>query len=480
MNDDIWKNRYENTESDTSREPQSVAAPDVASVESAPMIAPLDPWTAGSGNGSGAGDPETAPRRPSWRWEGVSPQPAPSPNPPNATPPPQSVLHDDSRMQALATYRFAQPGSSPQDASPASATGRVGPMPQQGRTPAADSAVAGARQAIQHQVIDPRRQKQTLVAEMGWQGFINKRSLRLPAKNPETGRWEVRSFHTKISPGGYESERIAVKNRIGVQKSEFQAIAVMVPCGGVGKTTISTTLGSVFAVNRPGDVVVVDADPASAGQLALRTATHPHGLSKTELLANRDVSQSGYVEHYMSRNSSNLWVLDNGWSPAASAVFGEYDISDIRTVLSQHFGVVVFDCGDDLHTPVMRETLSQSDAVVIVVEISDRGVAAAASAIDVLRAHGHHQLLHRTMLVGNAREKDMSGRWDEMRKALIKQKLKIHYLPYDSHLHTGVLIDLAKISPSTRVAYEDMAASLADDFYRPQEHFPDVAAMPSR
>ncbi|WP_165696676.1 nucleotide-binding protein [Mycobacteroides abscessus] len=306
-----------------------------------------------------------------------------------------------------------------------------------------------AGQSVRHSLIDARTKEQAVVAQVGLRGFFNQ-------------------FGMALSPGKKEEARLAVKHRIRAPKDDLQAIAILMLKGGAGKTTVTATLGQVFSEVRSDGVVAVDANPSSPNELPLRTATHEKNLSKEDMLESRDLSKRDFVQNYMSLTEHNLNVLANGWRPDAEQIFSEGDIEDIRRVVSQYYSLLLWDGGTDFFSPTVKEVLAQSDALVLLVEVSVLGANAAGAAIDWLRAKGMSKLLTRTILVGNESSPTPPVTWEELKPILAPQQIKMHHIPFDKHLHEGLAVDLKKLNKRTLEAVEDLAALLADDFQIPQ------------
>lgn len=342
------------------------------------------------------------------------------------------------------------PGQRLQQAAPdrQSAAGR-GVESDQYRRPAAPIQAASA--GVRQELIASANEEAAPVANTGWRGEVNKTGL-------------------KLKPGKKERDRREVYRRIRAPKDAMYTIAVLTLKGGAGKTTVTSTLGQVFASIRADGVIAVDADP-DAGDLPMRTAMHKDNLSMMEMLDTEpdDLRQHDQVQRFLSTTSStDLHVLANGWRPDGDRVLVPEDIRDVYEIASHYYSLLLWDGDKALNSAVVRAILDKSDALVLIVEASRPGAVKAALAIDWLRNHGYEGLLTRTIITVNETTANTRLNMDQLVKVLARQQLKMHHIPFDKHLDEGLVVDLDKLKKKTRRAFEDLAAMLADDFAVPQ------------
>ncbi|MGV0743857.1 nucleotide-binding protein [Mycolicibacterium sp. XJ870] len=308
--------------------------------------------------------------------------------------------------------------------------------------------IQAATAGLHAELVTVSQDEQSPRAMTGWRGTLNGMGLRL-------------------GPSVKERRHRDLVRRIRAPKNAMYAVAVLTLKGGAGKTTVSSTLGQVFASLRPDGVLAVDVDPA-AGDLDTRTAIHPEHHTMLDLLNASDLSQRDFVQRYLSTTDTNLHVLTGGWRADSDRVLVPEDIRDVHEIASHYYSLLIWDGGTDLHTPVSRELLNKSDALVLLIPPTRSGALAAAKTIDWLRFHGHEGLLSRTVLLINESSARPQMRIAELQKFFVRQQIKMHHIAYDQHLDEGVAVDLTKLSRRTRRAFEEMAAVLADDFLIPQ------------
>jgi MinD-like ATPase involved in chromosome partitioning or flagellar assembly len=345
------------------------------------------------------------------------------------------------------------------------AAGSPRPQPRPQPRPAAEpdqyrragAPMQAAYAGIQQELLETAGDDRSQVANTGWRAAVNAMGL-------------------KLAPGKRERARREVHRRIRAPKDSMYSIAVLTLKGGAGKTTVTATLGQVFAKIRADAVMAVDADP-DAGDLAMRTQVHPQNLSMVELLEpDNDLTQRDFVQRYLSVTDADLQVLSSGWRPDSDRVLIPADIADIHEIASHYYSMLLWDGDKALNSEVVRTVLEKSNGLVLLVEASAPGAAKAGQAIDWLRHHGFEGLLARTVVLVNETTANTRLDLKALMAVLARQQLKMAHLPYDKHLDEGMSIDLAKLKRTTREAFEDLAAMLADDFVIPQPPAPYAAA----
>ena len=114
--------------------------------------------------------------------------------------------------------------------------------------------------------------------------------------------------------------------------------------GGVGKTSVAASVGSVFAQLRPSDrIVAVDADTAF-GRLGSRIDPTTRG-SYWELAANRNMQTFDDLRARMGRNGVGLYVLAGESPSTRRRVLDPAVYREAAGLLDRHFTISVIDCG---------------------------------------------------------------------------------------------------------------------------------------
>ena len=211
--------------------------------------------------------------------------------------------------------------------------------------------------------------------------------------------------------------------------------------GGVGKTTVSASIGSVFAELRQDDrVVAVDADTAF-GKLGSRVDPKAQG-SYWELAADQHLETFADVRSRVGNNSAGLFVLAGEASPARRRVLDPAIYREATARLDRYFTISIIDCSSTMDTPVTQEVLRDLDALIVVSSPWVDGAAAAGQTMDWLANRGLTGLLRRTVVVLN----DSDGHADKRTRAILAQQFAgqgqvVVEVPFDGHLRPGGVID---------------------------------------
>lgn len=131
-------------------------------------------------------------------------------------------------------------------------------------------------------------------------------------------------------------------------------IAVLSLKGGVGKTTITATLGATFADLRGDRVVAVDANP-DRGTLSQKVPLETPATVRHLLRDADGIERYSDVRGYTSKGPSGLEVLASDSDPASSDAFSADDYTRTLDILERFYGLVLTDCGTGLlHSAMSR------------------------------------------------------------------------------------------------------------------------------
>jgi MinD-like ATPase involved in chromosome partitioning or flagellar assembly len=235
--------------------------------------------------------------------------------------------------------------------------------------------------------------------------------------------------------------------------------------GGVGKSTISASVGSVFAELRQNDrVVAVDAD-TGFGKLGSRIDPAASG-SYWELAADSALFTFSDIRSRVGSNKSGLFVLPGEAATARRRILDADIYRKATSKLDQHFTLSVVDCGSTVDSPVTREVLADVDALIVVSSLWWDGASAAGQTLDWLANGGYSGLLHRTVVVFNDSDKHAAKR----DRALLVERFggrgqKVIEMPYDENLRPGGVIDVREeLNRLTRRRLMELAAACAEHF----------------
>ncbi|MDD7965947.1 AAA family ATPase [Actinomycetospora lemnae] len=300
---------------------------------------------------------------------------------------------------------------------------------------------------------------------------LSSAQLLRPSKRPPQTGWRRALFVGTgglVNPG--ESQGDAARRELIARVNQplhgCYKIAMLSLKGGVGKTTMTTTLGSTFASLRGDRVIAVDANP-DRGTLSQKipletTATVRHLLRDADR-----VRRYSDVRAYTSQGPSRLEILASEQDPAVSEAFSEVDYRRTVTLLEHFYNVVLTDCGTGLMHSAMKGVLDVADSLLIVSSASIDGARSASATLDWLDAHGYRDLVSRSVAVINyVRRSSGNVDLDRVSDHFAARCRAVVRLPFDPHLEEGAEIELDKLASRTRAALLELAATVADDFGR--------------
>lgn len=353
---------------------------------------------------------------------------------------------------------FAQPeqqSPQPEGAAPAWNTGvppGVPAPPAQGAPPVTGSAW-GATQGHQ--------------PPTGHQPSLDDVPLRRAKKSPGSG-WRKAVHHMSggaINPGMSAEERrlqeLVARIRQPV-RGDYR-IAVLSLKGGVGKTTTTMGLGSIFASVRGDRVIAVDANP-DFGTLSQRVSLQTRSTVR-DLLLDPSIDRYSDVRRHTSQATSRLEVLASERDPAASESFNDEEYRAVARILQRFYNIILTDCGTGLMHSAMTGVLDLAHSLVLVSSAAIDGARSAAATLDWLSLHGHDHLVRNAVVVINLpREGSPNVGVQQLREYFLARCRAVHIIPYDGHLSEGAEIDLHRLSKQAKRAYVELAATVADGF----------------
>ncbi|MEE3063623.1 MAG: MinD/ParA family protein [Actinomycetota bacterium] len=366
------------------------------------------------------GPPPSFPPRP--------PQP-PQPRPPAGPPPPRQPPVEQPRQQ-VASPPPARPAGPP--VRPASTPPPVIPAPDGALVPTG----------------------RPELPDTGWRRILRLLTFGLVKLGPSPAQQQDAQFETTIRTG------FRGKHKVGV-----------VGKGGVGKTSVAASVGSLFAELRRGQdhVVAIDADTAF-GRLSSRI--DPRSTSSFwELTADKNLETFTDVAQRVGRNAVGLHVLAGEPASGPRRVLDPAIYREAASRLDRYFTISVIDCGSTMDSPVTQEVLRDLDALIVVSSPWADGASAAARTMEWLSDQGMTELLHNTIVVLN----DSDGHADKRTRALLAREFVDHgqpvvEVPYDPHLRPGGVIDVThEMGRPTRRKLLQATALIAEFFGRSPE-----------
>ena len=235
--------------------------------------------------------------------------------------------------------------------------------------------------------------------------------------------------------------------------------------GGVGKTSVAASIGSLFAELRQQDrIVAVDADTAF-GRLSSRIDPRASG-SFWELTADTNLQSFSDMLSRVGRNSAGLYVLGGEPPAGPRRVLDPAIYREAALRLDRYFAISVIDCGSTMDSPVTQEVLRDLDALIVVSSPWADGASAAAKIMEWLADHSLDRLLRDSVVVLN----DSDGHADKRTRASLAREFVAHgqpvvEVPFDPHLRPGGIIDVRnEMAPATRHKFLQITAMIAGHF----------------
>jgi MinD-like ATPase involved in chromosome partitioning or flagellar assembly len=241
-------------------------------------------------------------------------------------------------------------------------------------------------------------------------------------------------------------------------------IALLSLKGGVGKTTITATLGATFASIRGDRVVAVDANP-DRGTLSQKVPLETPATVRHLLRDAEGIDRYSDVRSYTSQGPSRLEVLASESDPAVSEAFSSDDYTRTLEVLERFYSLVLTDCGTGMLHSAMSAVLDKADVLIVISSGSVDGARSASATLDWLDAHGHQEMVRNSIAVINA-VRPRSGKVD-LKKVVdhfSRRCRAVKQVPFDPHLEEGAEISLDRLKPETREALIELAAVVAEGF----------------
>ncbi len=234
--------------------------------------------------------------------------------------------------------------------------------------------------------------------------------------------------------------------------------------GGVGKTTTTVTLGSVFAQHRKGDrVVALDGNP-DFGNLVSRVPRQTNTTVK-DLLADEDLSRYGDVRHHTSQNVHGLEVVAGERDLAQSERFSMSEYERVMAVLQRHYSLIFTDCGTGLINEAMDGVLKTANALILVSSVTVDGARAASANIEWLTIHGYQHLVSRAVVIlNNNKQGKTTANIEQLKEHFSPHVRAVHVIPFDDHLAEGGEVNLKLLKQPTLRAFEELAELIATDF----------------
>jgi MinD-like ATPase involved in chromosome partitioning or flagellar assembly len=386
------------------------------------------------------GPPAARPPDPHIRDAHTEPPPSPPVAHRPAPPRPPSPASPPPRPPAPPQRSAAPPRQSTPPAPPP-----AGPRPRQAAPPAVPAPQApwaGAAEA------PPPTPGAAELPDRGWRRILRLATFGLVKLGPSATQRQEAQYEAAIRTVLHGNYKVGVLGK-----------------GGVGKTSVAASVGSIFAELRQQDhVVAIDADTAF-GRLGSRIDPRS-AASFWELTADENLRSFADVVGRLGRNSAGLHVLGGEPASGPRRVLDPAIYREAALRLDRHFTISVIDCSSTMDSPVTQEVLRDLDALIVVSSPWADGASAAARTMEWLSDQGMTGLLRNTIVVLN----DSDGHAGKRTRELLAREFLDHgqpvvEVPFDPHLRPGGVIDVNhEMSAATRRRFLQVTATVAGYF----------------
>jgi len=169
-------------------------------------------------------------------------------------------------------------------------------------------------------------------------------------------------------------------------------IAMVSPKGGVGKTTVTALLGTLFSLLRRDPTVAVDTNPdfGSLGRvLTPDQSRYVDDLAR--LVAEDDELSLTALDSQLGRAMHGLLVVPAPTDPARMASLDQDAYARVITRLKDFFSLILLDCGTGLQDPASAAAVASADQVVLLTDAQPATASLVAQSAELLHHHRRGQ-----------------------------------------------------------------------------------------
>jgi putative peptide zinc metalloprotease protein len=297
--------------------------------------------------------------------------------------------------------------------------------------------------------------------------FTPERYLRSVGVPPRDGWRRVLYWLTggRINPGPGPAE-VAERQLMARAKTRIagcRSIAVISRKGGVGKTTTTLMLGHTFASLRGDRVVALDGNP-DAGSLGYRVRRETVATVTNLLADEREIVRYADIRAYTNQAPTRLEVVASDDDPRITKALGEEDYRRAIGLLERHYNLICLDTGTGVLESATKGILQLADQIVVVMGPSLDSARTASSTLDWLNENGHAELVGSAVAVINAVRGEGLVEVAKIEEHFAGRCRAVVQVPWDPHLDAGAETQVERLRPTTRRAYLEVAAAVADEF----------------
>lgn len=265
-------------------------------------------------------------------------------------------------------------------------------------------------------------------------------------------------------PGRAERRELDLLSRLRTPIHGSRRIVVLSRKGGAGKTTTALMLGHTFASLRGDRVVALDGNP-DAGSLAYRIQRQSRETVTTLLAKRANVNRYAEMRAFTSQApDTRLEVVASDDDPRITQALGELHYRHAIDVLDRHYNLIIIDTGTGILDGAIQGVLGEADQIVVVMPPALDGGRVAAMTLDWLEEHGYGGLVRGAVAVINGVRGTGPVEIDRMEAHFAARCAGVVRIPWDRVLSAGGQTGFAELGHPTRVAFLDLAATIAEGF----------------
>lgn len=175
----------------------------------------------------------------------------------------------------------------------------------------------------------------------------------------------------------------------GPRLQHCATIAVVSPKGGVGKTTVTALLGTLFSLLRRDPTVAVDTNPDFGSLGRVLTPDQTWYVDDLARLVDDDdeLSLTG-LESQLGRATHGLLVVPAPTDPERMAAIDEGAYRRVITRLKDFFSLILLDCGTGLQDPGSVAAIACADQVILITDAQPATASLVAESAELLHQSG--------------------------------------------------------------------------------------------
>jgi putative peptide zinc metalloprotease protein len=311
---------------------------------------------------------------------------------------------------------------------------------------------------------DRRRSLSSLTATDFTEETMLRGRTQPPTRGWRRGVYVATRGSVNPGPGRAERRELELLSRLRTPIHGSRRIVVLSRKGGAGKTTTAVMLGHTFASQRGDRVVALDGNP-DAGSLAYRVQRQsPETVTSL-------VARPAALDRYADMRSftsqapdTRLEVVASDDDPRITQALGEDDYRRAIDVLDRHYNLIIIDTGTGVLDGAIQGVLGEADQIVVVMPPALDGGRVAAMTLDWLDEHGYGGLVRGAVAVINGVRGGAPVELDRMEAHFAARCAGVVRIPWDRVLSAGGQTGFSELGRGTRVAFLDLAATIAEGF----------------